>query len=262
MADRGARALHQTGFSTTTLASPDELSLRDRFLDTFDRCPIPRTELLQNLALFLNRKDLARVIFLNELYQHILEVDGIIVEFGVRWGRDLAVFEALRGMYEPFNYGRKIVGFDTFEGLTSPDPDKDTGLRGSDAGAYSVTGGYEDYLESVLTYHERESPLPHITKYELVKGDVRYTIHDYLDRHPETVIALAYFDLDLYEPTRDCLRAIEDCLPKGAVIGFDEVNCPEFPGETRALKEVFGLGRYRLRRSRVPGGHPAFLVLE
>ena len=30
------------------------------------------------------------------------------------------------------------------------------------------------------------------------------TLRKYLDDHPETIVALAYFDFDLYEPTRKC----------------------------------------------------------
>jgi hypothetical protein len=62
------------------------------------------------------------------------------------------------------------------------------------------------------------------------------------------VIALAYFDFDLYKPTRDCLEAIQPYLTKGSVLAFDELNTPEFPGETIAVREVFGLSRYAIRR--------------
>jgi hypothetical protein len=34
------------------------------------------------------------------------------------------------------------------------------------------------------------------------------------------------------------------------VLALDELNTPEFPGETLAFREVFGLDRYQLRRSR------------
>ena len=37
----------------------------------------------------------------------------MVIEFGVRWGANLGLFQSLRGMYEPFNYNRKIVGFET-----------------------------------------------------------------------------------------------------------------------------------------------------
>ena len=46
-----------------------------------------------------------------------------------------------------------------------------------------------------------------------------------------------------------CLKAIKEHLTKGSIIGFDELNLHDFPGETLALKEVFGLDRYRIIRS-------------
>ena len=113
----------------------------------------------------------------------------------------------------------------------------------------------------MLEYHEQESPLAHLRKFELVKGDVTVTLPEYLERHPETIVALAYLDLDLYEPTRDCLRALAPHLTKGSVIGFDELNHPEFPGETVAVREVLGLDRYRIKRSpQVP--FASYLVFE
>ena len=70
----------------------------------------------------------------------------------------------------------------------------------------------------------------------------------YLREHPETIVALAYFDFDIYQPTKDCLEAILPHLTKGSVLAFDELNCPEFPGETIALREVLGLSRHSIRR--------------
>lgn len=45
-------------------------------------------------------------------------------------------------------------------------------------------------------------------------------------------------------------NAILPHLTKGSVIGFDELNFHAFPGETLALKEVLGLGKYSIRRNR------------
>ena len=80
-------------------------------------------------------------------------------------------------------------------------------------------------------------------------GDATETVPRYLRDHPETIIAFAYFDFDIYAPTKACLEAIRPRLTKGAVVAFDELNCPEFPGETLAFDEVFGVANYALRRS-------------
>lgn len=233
---------------------------REDFVEVFRNCPIPDDELLSNVGLFHKRQDLARSLFLTELYRRILGVQGVVLEFGVRWGRDLALFQALRGIHEPYNYSRRIVGFDTFSGFPSVDA-RDGSAAHVSVGAYDVSEGYESYLQAVLDYHESESPLAHIRKHELVKGDVTQTVDGFLDEHPETVVALAYFDLDLYEPTRHCLEAIRDRLTIGSVVGFDELNCADFPGETLALQEVFGLRAVRLQRSPLTP-FPSFFVVE
>src|SRR5208283_4931718 len=139
--------------------------------------------------LFINRQALSRILFMHDLYKRIINVHGVVIEFGVRWGQNLAVFANCRGMYEPFNHNRKIVGFDTFKGFPLIS-NKDAGLR---KGAYGVNPDYEIYLERVLSYHEKESPIADIKKFELIKGDAMKTVPAYLKENPETIIALAYF---------------------------------------------------------------------
>jgi hypothetical protein len=223
-----------------------EIANRNDLFQLFKTAPIPDNELLNNLGLFVSRQNLSRMLFIHELYQRIIPVHGVVMEFGVRWGQNLALFESLRGMYEPFNYNRKILGFDTFAGFPQLD-DKDGGKL--TVGDYGVTSDYETFLTKLLEYHESESPIAHKKKFELVKGDATVTIEDYFERHPETIIALAYFDFDVYLPTKKCLEAIMGHITKGTVIAFDELNCPDFPGETIAVKEVLGLDRYAIRRS-------------
>lgn len=241
-------------------SSLKEVSIRDEFHKKFEQCPIPANEMLSNLGLFMNRQTLSRVLYMHELYQKIIPVHGIIIEFGVRWGHNLSLFSSFRGMYEPFNWTRKIVGFDTFSGF--PSVSKQDGNDEVVApGRINVSEGYENYLDSILAYHEQESPVNHIRKYELIKGDATVTLEKYLKKHPETIIAMAYFDFDLYEPTKKCLELIMPHVTKGTVLGFDELNLSSFPGETIAVKEVLGLNKYSIRHSPLCPT-PSYLVIE
>lgn len=233
------------GFNVVTFGDASEKDRRKELVGMLKACPIPEQELLLNLGLFLTPVTLSRILFMNHLYQQILNVQGVVIEFGCRWGQSLSLFSALRGIYEPFNRLRKIVGFDTFEGFPHVSPQDGAKMA---PGAYSVTPEYQKYLEALLALQEKESPLPHLKKFELVRGDATRTIVEYLDRNPETIVAMAYFDLDLYEPTKKCLSAIKDRLTRGSVVGFDELNDPACPGETLAVKEVFGLGKLAVRR--------------
>ncbi len=226
----------------------DEIKNRGGYFEKFKNAPIPDNELLTNLGLFINRQSLSRVIFMNELYQKIINVNGVVMEFGVRWGQNLSLFSNFRGMYEPYNYTRKIIGFDTFSGF--PSIHKNDGTKDFiQKGAYGVSENYENYLDDILAYHEQESPISHKKKYELIKGDATKTIKEYLTNNPQTIISFAYFDFDIYEPTKVCLEAILPYLTKGSIIAFDELNDPNFPGETIAFKEVLGLNNYEIKRS-------------
>ncbi|MDE2223102.1 MAG: crotonobetainyl-CoA--carnitine CoA-transferase, partial [Candidatus Omnitrophica bacterium] len=130
-------------------SSSQEIEIRRQIVDIFRQCPIPDHEILENLPLFIKRRDLMRILFIHEMYERILTVPGIIMEFGVRWGKNMALYESFRGMYEPYNHIRKIVGFDTFEGFPTVN-NKDGKSSVVHVGQYSVTKGYEKYLEEVL----------------------------------------------------------------------------------------------------------------
>lgn len=114
---------------------------------------------------------------------------------------------------------------------------------------YGATENYETILDTIVNYHEQENPLSHIKKYEIIKGDACVELPKYLSNHPETIISLAYFDFDIYQPTKVYLEAIQDRLTKGSVVAFDELNEPTMPGETVAVMEALGgVCNIRLKR--------------
>jgi len=84
----------------------------------------------------------------------------------------------------------------------------------------------------------------------LVRGNVIDTVPKFFKEHPETVVALAYFDLALYEPTKVCLETILPHLIPGSLIMLDEFNSPEAPGETLAFREVLSTISYITKKSK------------
>jgi hypothetical protein len=243
--------------------SSQEDQLRREFVDTFKQCPIPDIDILNNLGLFINSKNLSRMLFMQHIYEQIVEVPGIVIEFGTRWGQNMALFSALRGIYEPFNRHRKIVAFDTFAGFPTEaiGSQDNTGSPIIRPGGLATSQGYGNYLETVMNYHEQDNPLGHIKKFEIRQGDASDETRKYLEEFPETIVSLAYFDLDIYEPTRNCLQLIREHLVKGSILAFDELNDRDCPGETVALAEVFGLNNIRLRRWR-HAARTAYFVVE
>ena len=229
-------------------------SLSDLIFDS----PVPKEEITLNAGLFLDRRIISRILYMNELYRQQISIHGSIFEFGVRYGQNLSLLTSFRGIYEPFNHNRKIIGFDTFSGFPETDAVDTDKWK---AGDFNVPPGYENFLTHILGIHEKMAPVESIRKFELVKGDATKTVHEYLNQHQETIISMAYFDFDIYKPTYECLMAIKPFLSRGAVIAFDEINDAEWPGETKALREVLGLSSFKIHHSPFRG-NSGYLIYE
>jgi methyltransferase family protein len=224
--------------------SATESQLGDELKDLTTECLSRFTgEWNNHLLVTLKRQTLSRVLYWDQLYRRILGKPGVICEFGVQWGASLAQLINLRGIHEPYNISRLIYGFDTFSGFVAVDR-KDGGF--SESGDYATSAGYEELLERLLAIHEAFCPVAHKKKFELIKGDASITVKQWLADNPSAVISMAIFDMDVYNPTKDVLEAILPRLAKGSLLVFDELNCPTFPGETRAVDEVLRLNNLKL----------------
>ena len=105
----------------------------------------------------LQEEPLTRFLAHNELFKLQLEVQGNIVECGVHHGGGLMTWAKLSSIYEPINYHRKIIGFDTFSGF--PDVHKfDKGNIHAKVGSFDETANYDVYkeLNSVIGEYDKE----------------------------------------------------------------------------------------------------------
>ncbi|PWW01548.1 macrocin-O-methyltransferase TylF [Hoeflea marina] len=240
--------------------NPDERIGREKMIELMASSPIPADERPENAALYTDHMQIGKILFLDLLYRQIVTVPGVIMEFGCRWGQNLATFANLRALYEPTNGLRKIYGFDTFSGFVDSAPeDLNTGY--DLPGAVATTPGYESHLAEVMRANELTKPLSHKVKFDIIKGDARQTVPAFLKQRPQTIISLAYLDMDLYSPTRVVLEEIAPFLTRGSIVVLDELNDEAFPGETLAVRDTLGLGNIALRR--VPYlTHPSYFVVE
>ena len=240
--------------------SPPELKSADDLTAILLESDFPRPELTSILRTFLTRQMLSRLLMLDELYRLIVDVPGSVVQCGVRWGGDLVAFANLRGIHEPYNYSRRILGFDTFEGLFGV-TDKDRKDLGINDKRFLVIDDYAKLLVRILRHHESNAPIGHIEKTSVHTGDAAKMIPAFLKGNPGEIIALLYLDMDIYAPTVAVLKACWDRIPRGGVVVFDELTHSAYPGEAIALLEHLGLGRGQLRRSRY-GSVSGYLVKD
>lgn len=200
-----------------------------------------------HLSTFMRRQTLSRLLYLDELYRKIVDVPGVILEFGVQHGATLSILNSLRGIHEPYNHSRTIVGFDTFEGFEGVSKLNDPEVVKS--GQYSVSNDWEVELESIITLQQQFSPLSHINKFELIKGNLIETFPNWLETNPGLSVAMVIFDVDIYEPTKYAIEKVIPRLTKRSLLVFDEFSCKHFAGETIAAMDSIGLNNLNLYRS-------------
>lgn len=192
---------------------------------------------------YTDRQSLTTSLTRIDLFRKVLNTQGAIVECGVHKGNSLFLYNHLSSILEPFNFNRKIIGFDTFEGFRSISKFDNKLLNESD---FSDTS-YESLHEWSLLQNKNRA-VSHIEKMELIKGDATETIPEYVKNNPHLIIALLYLDFDLYEPTKVALDHLLPLVPKGGIIGLDEINCKKWEGETIALKDTLSINSINLKK--------------
>lgn len=250
MDERKTNLQDELGLCHSAKHTEKEKGLVSKFCDAFEMSALPLAQRLQFLPRHARRQDIARFLAKYEMFKQSLSVNGSVIECGVYAGGGIMAWLHFSAILEPYNYTRRIIGFDTFSGFLRM-REKDVRTGSSEhlhAEAFQTHANIKEEIEHLVALHDQNRPLGHIPKVELVEGDACKTIPKYIEENPHLIISLLYLDFDLYEPTKVALEQLYPRMAKGGVVAFDELNCPEFPGETIALLETLDLPEVKLCR--------------
>jgi hypothetical protein len=201
---------------------------------------------LENFPKYVRRQHLKRFLSMYEIFKRALPVKGSIVECGVFRGFGLMSWAKLSTILEPENLTRRIYGFDTFAGFPTVTEQDASAFTRAKVGDLSASSYGE--LHALIEQYDRDRFLGHIPKVELIKGDIAQTAPAFVADRPHLLVSLLFIDCDLFEPTKAALQAFVPRMPKGAIIAFDELDNPIWPGETKGLIESPGISNLRLQR--------------
>jgi hypothetical protein len=171
-------------------------------------------------------------------YVNYEAVAGDVVEFGVFTGISLALL-AKACTFDPKGMERRIAGFDSFRGLPGSGEEHPRWRPGD----CSTNHAWHPHLAlgdpvtpAVTTGLFRacglSAPVLHVGTYDQTLGAAFPSVH--------ARVALAHFDCDLYESTRDALEALAPVLQDGSLLLFDDwFHYRGHPGkgEARAFAE-------------------------
>jgi hypothetical protein len=226
--------------------TPLEKKVGKKIAGIFNTCPDSAEIKLENFPKYVRRQHLKRFLAMYEIFKLVLPVKGSVVECGVYKGFGVMAWAKLSAMLEPENLSRRIYGFDTFGGFPHVNERDSNPVALSKRGDFH-TDSYKE-LQALIKEYDRDRFLGHIDKVHLVRGDVTKTIPKFIHEHPHVVVSLLFLDLDLYEPTKVAIENFLPRMPRGAVIAFDELDNPMWPGETLALLEKLNLNKTKLQR--------------
>jgi Macrocin-O-methyltransferase (TylF) len=204
----------------------------------FERNPDSWESKIENFPKYVRRQNLTRFLALYEIFKRVLHVKGSIVECGVHQGFGVMTWAKLSAILEPVNLTRHVYGFDTFAGFPKLSTKDRSPARPHFQPGELAADAYEE-INELVAIHDSTRFLGHIPKLTLIKGDAVETIPNFVADHPHLVVSLLFLDFDLYEPTKAALEHFTPLMPKGAIIAFDELDNPLWPGETQAMLEAF-----------------------
>ena len=161
--------------------------------------------------------------YVRELLSEIRDrnIPGDIAEFGIfeGWWVDF-LWQATESLGMP----RRIYGFDSFAGLSEPDPDHDDPFW--QKGQYACS--YERVGENVRAAQRK--------RIKLVQGYFETSLRG-ADALLVEKFSYVRIDCDIFRPALDCLRYLSNRLADGAILVFDDWPHRLGVGEQRAFEE-------------------------
>jgi hypothetical protein len=229
-----------------TFKTPQEQAVGPAIAKIFETSRESTEAKIECFPRYARRQHLKRFLAMYEIFKLALPVKGSVVECGVFRGFGLMSWAKLSAILEPENLTRRIYGFDTFAGFPSLNPKDQNEKTSTEIG--DLKANSYDELNELIGLYDQDRFLGHIPKVQLIKGDIAQTAPQFIKDNPQLLVSLLFIDCDLYEPTRIALQTFVSRMPKGAVLVFDELDNPQWPGETLATLEQAGVRNLELRR--------------
>ena len=193
---------------------------------------------LKNYGLFIGDKAFYKLLKCFEILNEIKNVKGDIIEFGVWNGNNLI---ALKKMMEYIKIKKKLIGYDSFEGM--PFKDKDNG---------NLFKGDKQLINYIKKFF-------HLKNIHLIEDDIMN-----LKYHSKQIskLSLIYIDCDIYDVTKNILEILKDKISKNGLLVFDEGNFDVRRGEGRAAKEFFDKNKKRFKRIKLKKFYQPDLIFK
>ena len=164
--------------------------------------------------------NLFKTLKIFELIIQTKNLDGDIIELGIHKGNTSLL---LKKILEIYKIKKNIYLLDHYKGLThfsKNDPDFSKKYKGKYKSSKKIIKDFLNFFKLKKVY--------------FIDKDATKLNKKFFEKYK---FSLAYFDMDLYEPTFTALKSIDRSMVKGGLIVFDEGHKKIWNGEKKAIKD-------------------------
>ncbi len=164
-------------------------------------------DLITNYGLFCGDTNLYKTLTIYDLINQTRNIRGDIIELGIWKGNNSLLIKKILSI---FKIKKKIYLLDHFKGLIHYNK-KDTKISKKFKGQFI---GKKKQIQKFINFFN-------FNNIKIIDKDATTLTPHYFKN---LKFSLAYFDMDLYEPTLCALKAIDQNMSLGSYIVFDEGN--------------------------------------
>ena len=174
------------------------------------------SDVLTNHMAFVRRREFGQTLAYYELFKIVNSLPGSIIELGVYLGNGLFTWSKLLETFFPTVRGKKVYGFDCFDGYHSDNSVEKISIdyiKQFHPNGFKVD---ESLIKELIRINESDNLIMGVERAVLYSGDVKKTIDEFITQNPGVRINLMMLDMNLYEPTKLALDKLFHLVCPGA----------------------------------------------
>lgn len=201
------------------------------FLPLFQHCLTESQTHLSPWKVFMRAQS---ALNLAKYFLHSLKIEGSRIECGVFMGFSALLLSKIAKSTSSSYTGKEFFLVDSFSGFSEP----------SEQDAISVRDSTNSPIRSSPAFNagDAKGSYEHVRSLMAPYSDsvlVRGWIPEVFARLPDTEWSFVHVDVDLYQPTLNCLSYFHKRLVPGGIIICDDYGSRLFPGAKRAWDTFF-----------------------
>lgn len=199
----------------------------------------------ENINLFAMRRHISQNYAYYDLFKRVINVPGSVAEFGVFWGNGLFNWLNLMETFLPLDRGRKVFGFDDFQGYNRELGFEDT--KGVDY-IENIRGNFgldSDRIIRLTQIKNSDNIIPFDERCILYNGNIFDTFSEFENENPGVRLSLVVADLNLRKPTKFVIEKSWKLMAPGAIMIFRGYGSKPWEGESAAVDEFIAENKIR-----------------